>query len=95
MSKTKHIISRMNQRSINDQMIEMVERFGSISQNGERLIIGNKCLNDLEIWTRTLLGQIEKMKKRGGLTLVIVNDVKITVFDNKSYKKGLKGNKNA
>ena len=87
---TKHIQKRMNQRCINEAMLHIVQNFGDHSPNGERIILNNKNLLDLEKWARHFLRQVELMKQRGGLTLALDDESLITVFANNSYSKNLK-----
>ncbi len=91
MSMTRHIQERMNERCINDAMLEIVQSFGVHSPNGERIILNNKCIQSLEKWARDFLKQLEIMKRRGGLTLVEVEGNLLTVFANNSYRKNAKG----
>lgn len=91
MSMTRHIQERMNERCINEAMLQIVQSFGVHSPNGERIILNAKCLQSLEKWTRDFLKQVEIMKRRGGLTLVEVEGNLLTVFSNDSYRKNLKG----
>ena len=87
---TKHIQKRMNQRCINEAMLHIVQNFGDHSPNGERIILNNKNLLDLEKWARHFLRQVELMKQRGGLTLALDDESLITVFANNSYSRNLK-----
>lgn len=87
MKMTKHIHERMNERCINETMLEIVQMFGVDTPNGERIILDKKGLNELEKWTRNFLKQVELMKQRGGLTLVNFEGSLITVFANDSYRK--------
>ena len=90
MTMTKHIETRMNERCINEAMLHIVQNFGDYSPNGERIILNNKSLSDLEKWARDFLQQIGRMKQRGGLTLAIDKETLITVFANNSCSKNLK-----
>lgn len=91
MKITKHIQERMNERCINETMLEIIQSFGTDTPNGERVILDTKGLKSLEKWTRNFLKQVELMKQRGGLTLVIVEGNLLTVFANNSYCKNAKG----
>ena len=42
----------MNERCINEAMLHIVQNFGDYSPNGERIILNNKSLSDLEKWAR-------------------------------------------
>lgn len=91
MKMTKHIQKRMDERCINEKMLEIVQQFGMDSHNGERLMLDTKSLTALEKWMRNFLKQVELMKQRGGLTLVNVEGHLLTVFANNSYRKNFKG----
>lgn len=91
MKMTKHIQERMNERCINEMMLEIIQSFGTDTPNGERIVIDIKVLKCLEKQMRNFLKQVELMKQRGGLTLVNVEGRLLTVFANDSYRNNAKG----
>lgn len=90
MAMTKHIQERMQQRCINETMLQIVQSFGTPSVNGERIILNNKSIQNLEKSIRDFLKQLETIRRRGGLTLVECEGDLLTVFANNSYRKNLK-----
>ena len=79
MPKTRHIENRMEQRSINNDFLDIVKFFG-VPNNQDKIILNKKNID-------TLLNQIIKtkstllrMRKRGGLVLVEKDNTEITTY---------------
>lgn len=82
MSMTKHIQERMNERQISETMLKLVENFAPTPKKGDKLILDRKALEMMEAEFRKFLKAIENLKRRGGLTLVECNGLKITTYFN-------------
>ena len=85
MSNTRHIQQRMSQRGIKQSMIDMVLNFGV--PKGDKVILNRKGIDNI-------LNEIEKLKKnalkmrgKGGLVVVDVNDALVTAYSLNSYKR--------
>jgi len=85
MSKTRHIEQRMSQRGIKQSMIDLVLNFG-IPQ-GDKVVLNRKAidcvLNELEKLKKDAL----KMREKGGLVVVEVDDCLLTTYALNSYKR--------
>jgi len=75
MAKTRHIATRMNQRGIETQLIELVTQFGTTQARGEvaKKVLSKKgvdsCLRELD----QLRARFVKLRDKGGL--VVVQDI--------------------
>ena len=85
MCKTRHIQQRMSQRGIKEEMLKIAISFGKKQQ--DKIILNRKSID-------SLLSELEKMKKnaiklreRGGLMVIDVNDYLVTTYALDSYKK--------
>lgn len=92
MSMTKHMQERMSERAISLAMIQLVEGFGVSSIQGDKTILNADALNLMIKEIRNCLRDLEKMKSRGGITLVECDGVQITTYFNDSYKRCSGGN---
>ena len=87
MAKTRHINQRMNQRGINEQMLEIVKMFGV--DNGDKIFLNRKGINAVEKELKSILKQIDRMKSRGGIVLVESCGSEITTYGLESYNRTL------
>ena len=85
MSKTLHIQQRMSQRGIHEEMVKMALNFGKY--HGDKIILNRKGID-------AFLRELEQMKKkalkireRGGLVVIEVNNHLITTYSLNSYKR--------
>lgn len=83
MAKTRHIHQRMNQRGIQQQMLDIVKMFGV--EDGDKTILNRKGIDAALGELQKLSGQMQKMKSRGGLVLVEDGDAEITTYALDSY----------
>ena len=85
MAKTRHMHQRMSQRGITDRMLEVVSDFG-VTQ-GDKQILDRKNIDALmkrmDIFRKDLL----KIRDKGGLVVVEVNDVYITAYNIDSFDR--------
>ncbi|PSW11455.1 DUF4258 domain-containing protein [Photobacterium rosenbergii] len=85
MAKTRHIHQRMNQRGINEQMLEIVKMFGV--DEGDKTYLNRKGIDAVEKQLKAFLKQMEKMKARGGVVLVESGEAEITTYTLDSYNR--------
>ena len=75
MAKTRHIATRMNQRGIENQLIELATQFGITQARGPiaKKVLGKKgvdaCLKELD----QLRSKFVKLRDKGGI--VVVQDI--------------------
>ena len=87
MAKTRHIQKRMSQRNIQQEMLDIVKKFGI--ENGDKTILNKKGLKSALTELKRLSIFMERMQNRGGLVLVEANDLEITVYDLDSYSRNI------
>lgn len=85
MNLTRHAYKRMNERCIQQALIDIALKFGSDSGDGEKVILDKKTITTMMSTLSGLLQQLEKLKGRGGLTIVEVNEMLITAYYNNSF----------
>ena len=76
---------RMNQRSISQQMLEIVKMFGV--DNGDKTYLNKKGIDAALSEMNSLAKKMQKMKNRGGVVLVESGDVEITAYALDSYDR--------
>lgn len=85
MNLTRHAYKRMNERCIQQALIDIALKSGSDSGDGEKVILDKKTITAMMGTLSGLLQQLEKLKGRGGLTIVEVNEMLITAYYNNSF----------
>ena len=85
MAKTRHIHQRMNQRGIQQAMLDLVKRFGV--DNGDKTILNKKALQCAITECQRLEKIMHKMEEQGGLVLIESADTEITTYSLNSYKR--------
>ncbi|MFT3755279.1 MAG: DUF4258 domain-containing protein [Pseudoxanthomonas sp.] len=75
MHKTRHFQERMNQRGINQQMVDLVMNYGQTE--GDRTFISRKGAEKLMEDFRTLM----KILDKGGLVVVTSGDAQLTAYN--------------
>lgn len=85
MNISRHAHKRMNERMIRMSMVDMVLHFGSESRDGEKIILDKKTIETMIDSITDIKKQLEKMKNRGGITLVESENTLITTYYNDSY----------
>ena len=88
MAKTRHIQRRMDQRSITNQMLEMVKEFG-VNENGDKTILNRKGIYLARRELKKIDSILDKMTSRGGVVLVEYNNSEITAYSLESFNKNL------
>lgn len=87
MNISRHAHKRMNERSIRMTMIDMVFQFGSESKDGEKIILDKKTIERMMISISEIKKQLERIKNRGGVTVVESENTLITTYFNDSFNK--------
>ena len=84
MITTNHILARMSQRGISKKLIDLVYEYGKAK--GDKLVLNKKT-------TQMVIKEIDSMRKelirimdKGGVTVVLDNDILITAYNTNSYK---------
>ncbi len=85
MAKTRHIHQRINQRGIQQGMLDLVKQFGV--ENGDKTILNQKALKVAIAECKKIEKLMQKMESRGGLVLVEVDGVELTTYPLNSYKR--------
>ncbi len=85
MAKTRHIHQRMNQRGIQQAMLDLVKQFGIDS--GDKTILNQKALRVAIAECKKIEKLMQKMENKGGLVLVEEDGYEITTYDLNSYKR--------
>ncbi|CAM3227735.1 hypothetical protein [Vibrio rarus] len=87
MARTRHIQMRMSERAINDQMLDIVEKFGV--DDGDKIILNKKAIDSALTSLKRISQNMQKMSQRGGLVLVKSGDLDITTYALGSFNKKL------
>ncbi|WP_192458468.1 DUF4258 domain-containing protein [Musicola keenii] len=85
MNLTRHAYKRMSERSIQQAVIDIALDFGTESGDGEKIILDKKTISVMMGTLSDLLKHLEKLKSRGGLTVVEFNETLITAYYNDSF----------
>jgi hypothetical protein len=84
MAKSRHIHQRMNQRGIQQAMLELVKQFGI--DNGDKTILNQQALRTAIEECKKIEKLMQKMESKGGLVLVEADGVELTTYPLNSYK---------
>ena len=90
MAKTRHMQARMNQRAIDQQLVDMVSVFGSTQERGdvEKQILNRKGVDKVIQRLDRLRGSLIKVRDKGGLVVVTTHDgVEITAYRLDSFSR--------
>jgi hypothetical protein len=85
MAKTRHIHQRMNQRGIQQAMLDLVKQFGI--DNGDKTILNQQALRTAIVECKKIEKLMQKMESKGGLVLVEADGVELTTYPLNSYKR--------
>lgn len=85
MARTKHMQQRMNQRAINQTMLEMTRMFGV--DYGDKIVLNRKGIDAVLKEFKRYQSSIIKMRERGGVVLVESEGNEITAYGLESYKR--------
>ena len=84
MAKTRHIQHRMSQRAINNEMLAIVERFGT--WKGDKCILNRDACKGVLSELEHIRKNVIRMQEKGGVVLVQDDGVDITTYALDSYK---------
>ena len=89
MAKTRHIQTRMNQRAIDKQLLQIATDFGSVQEHGgiEKYVLSRKSLDLTVRRLDQLRGKLMKARDKGGLVLVTSDNSEITTYRLDSYNR--------
>ncbi len=85
MAKTRHIQKRLDQRSIQHGMLELVKMFGM--DDGDKIILNRKAIDAAIFECNRISTQMQKMRSRGGLVLIEAGSNEITAYPLESYSR--------
>ncbi|MDY4993877.1 MAG: hypothetical protein SO069_10750 [Succinivibrio sp.] len=85
MGKTRHIEQRMNQRGIQNYVIDLLVQLGV--SDGEKIVLTKKNCQLLSKVFGDLKRKVEKMGEKGGYKLVANANSLITVYRINSYNR--------
>ena len=88
MAKTKHIQKRMSQRSIKNEMLSLVAKYGV--KHGDKRVLNRKACDSLLAEINSIKKHVAKAKERGGYILVEEDEKWITAYALDSYSRKLK-----
>lgn len=83
MNKTQHIETRMNQRGIKKEMIDLALDYGEI--DGDRYTLTRKECQNRIAELRQQQKMLEHAHKKGGIIVVMADDTVITAFRANSF----------
>lgn len=86
MAKTRHIQQRMSQRSIKQEWLDLVKRFGT--DDGDKVILNQRGIDCALDTMKKLATQLQKMRTRGGIVLVEEGGEEITTYAINSFSYG-------
>jgi hypothetical protein len=85
MITTKHCQSRMAQRGLPKRLLELVLEFGK--ENGDKLILNKKATQKVIEEIDMIRKELLKVLDKGGVTVVLDNNMLITAYNTDSYKR--------
>lgn len=87
MSRTRHIDKRMNQRAINQKLLNLALEYGVEAENG-KVILNRQGLSVLNRELMDLHQAVQRAMNKGGLVVVREDEVLITTYRLDSYRRG-------
>lgn len=78
MSKTRHLQTRMSQRGIKKELIDLALSFGEL--DGDRFVLGKRSLKQLLEELRDLERQTKQALDKGGVVVVEAGGKLITTY---------------
>lgn len=72
MAKTRHIQTRMNQRGIDNKLLELASEFGTMQDRGdvEKYVLSRKSIDATLRSLDNIRGKLVKARDKGGIVLV-------------------------
>lgn len=85
MAKTRHLHKRMSQRGITSRMLDVVGDFGVVQ--GDKRILDRNNIDALMRSMDGLRKDLIRLRDKGGVVVVEVDDVQITTYNIDSYDR--------
>ena len=77
----------MSQRCIDEELVELVLREGDLNERGDKVILSKKRIAALAVkykrsceWNKHIMHVLERLTRRGGMTIVYVSGVCVTAY---------------
>ncbi|MDW3118000.1 MAG: DUF4258 domain-containing protein [Roseovarius pacificus] len=83
MQKTTHMDTRMNQRGINKELINLALEYGE--PKGDKTVLGRKECHEAMQQLRGELKALERAMSKGGITVVSKGEALITTYRTDSF----------
>lgn len=80
--RTAHMEDRMRQRGLSEEMVGAIFAFGEWNRRGDRIVLSERAIAPLLQQIRDEVKMLETLARRGGASLVVVNETLITVHTN-------------
>lgn len=80
--RTMHMEDRMRQRGVSEEMVGAILTLGEWNERGDRIVLSERVVTALLQQIRGKVKMLEKLARRGGASLVVVNEKLITVHTN-------------
>jgi len=91
MAKTRHIHQRMSQRSIQEGWLDLVKAFGI--DDGDKIVLNRNGIDCALEKMKKMAAELQKLRSRGGLVLVVDGSTEITAYSLNSHKPSYGDNK--
>lgn len=88
MQTTTHMVTRMNQRGINKELINLALEYGE--PKGDKTVLGRKECYDAMQQLRRELKALERAMSKGGITVVSDGEALITTYRTDSFSSSAK-----
>ncbi len=85
MSKTKHFGARMNQRAIQQTLIDLTLEYGV--DQGDKTVLNRKALSSLLDQLEKLKSETQRAIQKGGVAVVESDGKLITAYSLNSYRR--------
>jgi len=83
MAKTRHMHKRMNQRGITERVVKMVREYGL--EVGDKKVLDRANLDKLLQHLDKVRKDLTRVRDKGGVVVVEVNEAEITAYRVDSY----------
>ena len=90
MAKTRHIQKRMDQRNIDQRLLELAQDFGKRIERGEtcKTILNRQAIDKAVERLDNMRRDLDRARKKGGIVVVsTVDGVDITTYRLDSYRR--------
>lgn len=87
MKITKHMKSRMTQRAINQDLVDLTVNYGEPMADG-KIVLSRKAIERFIKALNEIKQKAQKAYEKGGLIVVAEGEVLITTYRLESYKQG-------